>query len=64
KSYEIAALCDVDVALFIRICKIGRLISYRSLDLVSWPLLREQIVSAWKLDYKLTRSSKLCSRFQ
>ena len=30
KSYEIAAFCDVDVALFIRIRKTGRLITYKS----------------------------------
>ena len=41
----IAAFCDVDVALFIRIRKTGRLITYKSLDLESWPPSREQIVS-------------------
>lgn len=46
KSHEIAAFCDVDVALFIRNRKTGRLITYKSLDLESWPPSREQIVSA------------------
>jgi hypothetical protein len=45
----IAAFCDVDVALFIRIRKTGRLITYKSLDLELWPPSREQIVSACKL---------------
>ena len=49
KSYEIAAFCDVDVALFTRIRKTGRLITYKSLDLESWPPSREQIVSVRKL---------------
>jgi hypothetical protein len=49
KSYKIAAFCDVNVALFIRIRKTGRLITYKSLDLKLWPPLREQIVSACKL---------------
>ncbi|KAH6719689.1 hypothetical protein BKA61DRAFT_470539, partial [Leptodontidium sp. MPI-SDFR-AT-0119] len=53
KSYEIAALCDVSETLFIRIYKIGRLISYRSLDLVSWPLLREQIQIVYPLQVNL-----------
>ena len=39
-----AMLCDVDVALFLRIRKTGRIITYKSLDLESWPPSREQMV--------------------
>ena len=52
KSYEMAALCDVDVAFFIRIRKTGRLFAYKSLDLESWPPSREQMVSADELVQK------------
>jgi hypothetical protein len=60
KSYEIAAFCDVDVALFFRIRKTGRLITYKSLDLESWLPLKEQIVSACKLvqDHTLTQQQQ------
>ena len=44
KSHEIATLCDVDVALFLRIRKTGRIITYKSLNLESWPPSREQMV--------------------
>lgn len=44
-----AAFCDIDVALFIRIRKTGQLITYKSLDLESWPPSSEQIVSASRL---------------
>ena len=44
KLHEIATLCDVDVAFFLRVRKTGRMTTYRSLDLESWPPLREQMV--------------------
>ena len=41
KSHEMAILCDVDVALFLRIRKTGRIITYNSLEVEveveSWP---------------------------
>ena len=43
-----AILCDVDVALFLRIRKTGRIITYNSLEVEveveSWPPSREQMV--------------------
>lgn len=45
KSHEMATFCDVDVALFIRIRKTGRLITYKSINLDEWPPSSEQIVS-------------------
>jgi len=45
KSHELGTFCDVDVALFLRIRKTGRLIVYKSIDLESWPPSKEHIVS-------------------
>ena len=45
KAYEIAQFCDVDIALILRIRKTGRYITYKSVDLESWPPSMEQIVS-------------------
>jgi hypothetical protein len=46
KAHEMAKLCDVDVALFIRTHKSGRLITYKSINRQCWPPTEEQIVSA------------------
>ena len=45
KAYEIAQFCDVDIALILRIRKTGLYITYKSVDLESWPPSMEQIVS-------------------
>ncbi|KAH8746281.1 hypothetical protein F5882DRAFT_422911 [Hyaloscypha sp. PMI_1271] len=45
KSHEIAILYDVDVALFLRIRKSGHIITYNNLDIESWPLSREEMVT-------------------
>lgn len=45
KLHEMALLCDVDVAFFRRVRKIGRITTYRSLDHESWPPSREQMVT-------------------
>lgn len=39
-------LCDVDVALYLRHRKSGRLITYKSISRQCWPPTKEQIVSA------------------
>jgi hypothetical protein len=49
KAYEIAEYCDVDVALILRIRPTGQYITYKSLDLESWPPSRDQIVSSHHL---------------
>jgi hypothetical protein len=46
KAHEMGMLCDVDVALYIRIRKSGRLITYKSINRQCWPPTEEQIVSA------------------
>jgi hypothetical protein len=46
KAHEMGMLCDVDVALYIRIRKSGRLIAYKSINRQCWPPTEEQIVSA------------------
>ena len=46
KAYEIAEFCEVDIALVLRIRKNGRYITYKSVDLDSWPPSIEQIVSS------------------
>ena len=48
KAHEMATLCDVDVALFLRLHKSGRLITYKSINRQSWPPTEEQLVSALK----------------
>ncbi|KAN0106670.1 hypothetical protein V8E51_009546 [Hyaloscypha variabilis] len=48
-----AAFCDVDVAVFIRIRKTGRLITFKSIDLESWPPSREQIQNMYPLPVNL-----------
>jgi hypothetical protein len=45
KVYELAKFCEVDVSLTLRIRKTGRIITFSSLDLKSWPLSKEEIVS-------------------
>jgi SRF-type transcription factor (DNA-binding and dimerisation domain) len=45
KAHELAEFCDIDVALIIRSHKSGQYFIYNSLDLESWPLSKEQIVS-------------------
>jgi len=42
KVHEMAQFCKVDVALLLRIRKTGRCITYRSVDLDSWPSLNKQ----------------------
>jgi hypothetical protein len=44
EAYEIAQICEVDIALILRIRKSGRYITYKSVDLESPPPM-EQIVS-------------------
>jgi hypothetical protein len=39
-------LCDVDVAVYLRYRKTGRLITYKSINQQCWPPTQEQIVSA------------------
>jgi hypothetical protein len=46
KAHEMGILCDVDVALFLRYRKSGRLITYKSINRQCWPPTQEQIVSA------------------
>lgn len=46
KAYELAKFCEVDVSLTLRIRKTGRITTFNSLDLESWPLSREKIVSS------------------
>ncbi|CAG8980089.1 hypothetical protein HYALB_00012555 [Hymenoscyphus albidus] len=48
KAYEMAFFCDVDVALVLRIRKTGKLITYNSDDLESWPPSKEQILHILK----------------
>lgn len=45
KAYEMAKFCEVDVALILRIRATGRYITYKSVDLESWPPSKEEIVS-------------------
>jgi hypothetical protein len=47
KLHEIAILCDVDVdvAFFLRVQETGRMITYKSLDVESWPPSREEMVA-------------------
>jgi hypothetical protein len=45
KADELVEFCEVDVALIIRNRKTGRYFTYNSVDLESWPLSKEQIVS-------------------
>jgi len=45
KAYELAKFCEVDVSLTLRIRKTGRIITFSSLDLKSWPPSKEEIVS-------------------
>jgi hypothetical protein len=46
KAHEIGILCDVDVAVYLRYRKSGRLIAYKSINRQCWPPTEEQIVSA------------------
>jgi hypothetical protein len=46
KAHEIGILCDVDVAVYLRYRKSGRLITYKSSNRRCWPPTEEQIVSA------------------
>jgi hypothetical protein len=52
KAHELAEFWEVDVALIIRSRKSGQYSTYNSLDLESWPLSKEQIVSPWFRDRK------------
>jgi hypothetical protein len=45
-AHEMGILCDIDVALYLRIRKSGRLITYKSINRQCWPPTEEQIVSA------------------
>ena len=45
KAHEMGVLCDVDVAVYLRYRKSGRLITYKSINLQFWPPTQEQIVS-------------------
>ena len=47
KVHELGGRCDVDVALIIR--RNGRFITYRSIDLESWPPPMDQIVGKYSL---------------
>jgi len=72
KAYELSEFCEVDVALILRIRKTGRYITYKSIDLESWPPSKDQIVisgslSDWNYTKKaaanfLSASSKLASK--
>ncbi|KIN09149.1 hypothetical protein OIDMADRAFT_110392, partial [Oidiodendron maius Zn] len=66
KAHEMAKFCDIDVALTLRIRKTGRYITYKSMDLESWPPSKKQIAIAhcisrslalltenWQLTYPL-----------
>ncbi|KAH8595460.1 hypothetical protein B0O99DRAFT_479438, partial [Bisporella sp. PMI_857] len=53
KSYEMARFCDVNVAIFLRICKTGQLITFKSADAESWPPLKEQIQCTYPLPVSL-----------
>lgn len=44
KLYEIAILCDVDVAFVLRKRKTGQIITYKSLDVESWPPSQDEMV--------------------
>jgi hypothetical protein len=46
KVNEMGILCDVDVALYLRYRKSGRLITYKSINQRCWPPTQEQIVRA------------------
>ena len=46
KAHEIGILCDIDVALYLRHRKSGRLITYKSINRQCWPPTEDQIVSA------------------
>lgn len=46
KANEMAEFYEVDVALVLYIRKTGRYITYKSIDLDSWPPSIEQIVSS------------------
>ena len=56
KAHEIGILCDVDVALYLRHRKSGRLIIYKSIGRQCWPPTEEQIVSA--LEYLEPHANK------
>ncbi|KAF8847277.1 hypothetical protein BDZ45DRAFT_709734 [Acephala macrosclerotiorum] len=43
KAYEMGEFCEVDVALILRIRKTGRYITFKSVDLESFPPSMEQI---------------------
>ncbi|KIM99795.1 hypothetical protein OIDMADRAFT_90811, partial [Oidiodendron maius Zn] len=43
KAYEMAKFCEVDVALILPIRATGRYITYKSVDLESWPPSKEEI---------------------
>ena len=45
KAYEIGEFCEVNVALILRIRKTGSYITFKSVDLESFPPSMEQIVS-------------------
>jgi hypothetical protein len=45
KAHELVEFYNVDIALIIRSYKSGQYFTYNSLDLESWPLSKEQIVS-------------------
>ncbi|KAG9241083.1 hypothetical protein BJ878DRAFT_249809 [Calycina marina] len=43
KLHKIAILCDVDVAFFLRVRETGRIITFNSLDVESWPPSRGEM---------------------
>jgi hypothetical protein len=45
KVYELAKFCEVNVSLTLRIRKTRGNITFNSLDLKSWPLSKDEIVS-------------------
>jgi hypothetical protein len=59
KAHKLAEFCDVDVALIIRNRKTGRYFTYNSVNLESWPLSKEQIVSHhrwfWRFENAINR---------
>lgn len=52
KAYEMTQKFDVDIALFLRFRETGRITTFKSIDLDSWPPSAEQIVN---IDYTLGR---------
>ena len=49
KAHEMGILCDVDVAVYLRYRKSGRLITYKSINQQCWPPTEEQILSVLEI---------------